>query len=57
MQSYVLECMPAALGGWPDINIYDTVSMLLPSVSAAVSPALQTHTKSETYLAYVRGGH
>ena len=46
MQSYVLECMPAALGGWPDINVYDTVSMLLSSASAAVSPALQTHTKT-----------
>ena len=45
MQSYLLECLPAALGGWPDINIYDTVNQYFPTVSAVVSPAFGTHTK------------
>ena len=46
MQSYVLECMPAVLGGWADVRIYDTLRQLLPTVSAAVCPAFQTHTKT-----------
>ena len=46
MQSYVLECMPAALGGWPDISVYDIISSLVPAVYAAVCPAFLTHSNS-----------
>ena len=47
MQSYLLECLPAALGGWPDINIYDMVNQYIPAVSAVVSPAFGTHTHTK----------
>ena len=57
MQSYLLECLPAALGGWPDINIYDTVIQYIPAVSAVVNPAFGTHTKTLTRTAVLAPVH